>query len=163
LRKIFKSISALKKELEKIRTDNGPVVLANGCFDVIHAGHVRYLEEAAGLGELLVVAVNNDDSTRSLKGAGRPVFPEEERAEIIAALRAVDYVLIFGDATVDNILLELRPDIHAKGTDYTPEKVPEKKTAESIGCRTVITGDPKDHSSRDIIDSIAGRDRFGSV
>jgi rfaE bifunctional protein nucleotidyltransferase chain/domain len=127
------------------------VVLANGCFDIVHVGHVHYLQGAAALGDLLVVALNDDDSTRRLKGRGRPVMPVGERAEILLAMRHVDYVLIFGEETVDGILQAIRPDIHAKGTDYTVETVPERETARTIGCRTVIVGDPKDHSSRDII------------
>jgi rfaE bifunctional protein nucleotidyltransferase chain/domain len=162
LNRIFDSARQLARELEGLRKDNSPIVLANGCFDVIHAGHIRYLSEAAELGGTLVVAVNDDRSTRKLKGEGRPVFPEDERAEIIYALKGVDYVLIFGEETVDRVLRELRPDIHAKGTDYTPETVPERKTSESIGCRTVITGDPKNHSSREIISDIAGRGSLGS-
>ena len=118
---------------------------------ILHVGHIRYLEEAAGHGDLLVVAVNDDESTRRLKGEGRPVMPAAERAEILSALRVVDYVLIFPDDTVDGILRELRPDVHAKGTDYTVETVPELETARATGCITVITGDPKDRSSREII------------
>lgn len=159
---IFTSINMMAETLESVRKNKKNLVLANGCFDIIHAGHVRYLREASELGDILVVAVNDDSSTRDLKGEGRPVFPQEERAEIVAALKGVDYVLIFGDRTVDAILRKLKPDIHAKGTDYTPETVPERKTAEKIGCRTVITGDPKNHSSRDIIKHIAGSYRFGT-
>lgn len=133
------------------RSRKGTVVLANGCFDIVHVGHVRYLQGAAALGDILVVALNDDDSTRRLKGEGRPVMPVAERAEILLAMRSVDYVLVFGDETVDGILETIRPDIHAKGTDYTIESVPERATARAIGCRTVIVGDPKDHSSRDII------------
>ncbi|MBD3178580.1 MAG: adenylyltransferase/cytidyltransferase family protein [Candidatus Latescibacteria bacterium] len=162
LTEIYTSIEKLADELARARKKSGPVVLANGCFDIIHAGHIRYLRDASTLGGIMVVAVNDDRSARELKGDGRPVFPQDERAEIIAALEGVDYVLIFGELSVDGILRKLRPEIHAKGTDYTPETVPERETAESIGCRTVITGDPKDHSSRDIIKEIAGRDRFGS-
>lgn len=159
---IFTSINKMAEKLKSVRKNRNDLVIANGCFDIIHAGHVRYLREASELGDILVVAVNDDSSTRDLKGDGRPVFPQEERAEIVAALKGVDYVLIFGDRTVDEILRKLKPDIHAKGTDYTPETVPERKTAEKIGCRTVITGDPKNHSSRDIIKHIAGSYRFGT-
>ncbi|MFO7914265.1 MAG: adenylyltransferase/cytidyltransferase family protein [Candidatus Krumholzibacteriales bacterium] len=162
MKNIFTSTGQMAEELERIRKNKQVVVLANGCFDIIHAGHVRYLREAAELGNILVVAVNDDSSARDLKGKGRPVFPQEERAEIIAALKGVDYVLVFGDRTVDEIIRKLKPDIHAKGTDYTPETVPERKTAEETGCRTVITGDPKDHSSRDIIKHIAGSYRIGT-
>lgn len=148
---IFDDTGRLSGILEKPRSKGETVVLANGCFDIVHVGHIRYLEEAADHGDLLVVAVNDDDSTRRLKGAGRPVMPAVERAEILSAMRFVDYVLIFTEDTVDGVLRELRPDVHAKGTDYTTETVPEIETAREIGCVTVITGDPKDRSSREII------------
>lgn len=148
---IFDDTGRLSGILEKPRSRGETVVLANGCFDIIHVGHIRYLEEAADHGDLLVVAVNDDDSTRRLKGEGRPVMPAVERAEILSAMRFIDYVLIFREDTVDGVLRELRPDVHAKGTDYTTETVPEIETAREIGCVTVITGDPKDRSSREII------------
>ncbi|HET6350109.1 MAG TPA: adenylyltransferase/cytidyltransferase family protein [Candidatus Krumholzibacteria bacterium] len=139
------------------RTD-ARVVLANGCFDPLHVGHVRYLEDARRHGDLLVVALNNDQSTRQLKGAGRPVMPEAERAQLLAALRCVDAVLVFGDATVERILDALRPSLHAKGTDYTAETVPEAAVARRLGIRTVITGDPKAHASRDIVARVRASD-----
>ena len=148
---IFNDAGRLSAALAGARAGGSRVVLANGCFDIIHVGHVRYLEDAATHGDLLVVAVNDDDSTRRLKGEGRPVMPAVERAEILSAMRFVDYVLIFSGDTVDGVLRELRPDVHAKGTDYTVESVPEIETAREIGCVTVITGDPKDRSSRGII------------
>ena len=148
---IFTDAGRLAGLLDEIRSGGGTIVLANGCFDIIHVGHVRYLEEAASHGDVLVAAVNDDDSTRRLKGEGRPVMSAAERAEILSAMRFVDYVLIFGEDTVDGVLRELSPDIHAKGTDYTVETVPEIETAREIGCVTVITGDPKDRSSRGII------------
>jgi len=148
---IFTDAGRLAGTLAGIRPEGSRVVLANGCFDILHVGHVRYLEEAATHGDLLVVAINDDDSTRRLKGEGRPVIPAIERAEILSAMRSVDYVLIFTEDTVDNVLRELRPDVHAKGTDYTVETVPEIETSREIGCVTVITGDPKDRSSRGII------------
>ena len=148
---IFDDTGRLSGILEKPRSRGETVVLANGCFDIIHVGHIRYLEEAADHGDLLVVAVNDDDSTRRLKGEGRPVMPAVERAEILSAMRFIDYVLIFTEDTVDGVLRELRPDVHAKGTDYTAGTVPEIETAREIGCVTVITGDPKDRSSREII------------
>ena len=154
--RIFHEAARLADELGPQRGRDRTIVLANGCFDIMHVGHVRYLREAAALGDLLVVALNDDRSAERLKGAGRPVMPVEERAEILCAVRHVDYVLIFGDETVDGILEAVRPDIHAKGTDYTVESVPERKTAEAIGIRTVIVGDPKDHSSRDIIRALRG-------
>lgn len=148
---IFTDAGRLAGILDVIRSGGGTVVLANGCFDIIHVGHVRYLEEAAAHGDVLVAAVNDDDSARRLKGEGRPVMPAAERAEILSAMRFVDFVLIFGEDTVDGVLKELRPDVHAKGTDYTVETVPEIETAREIGCVTVITGDLKDRSSRGII------------
>ncbi len=155
---IFLDIDLLIRELEPMRGRGAGLVLANGCFDILHVGHVRYLEEAARLGDLLVVAVNDDLSTRNLKGEGRPVMPQEERAEIICSLRCVDYVLLFGEPTVDGIIRKLKPDIHAKGTDYSVETVPELESARETGCRTVITGDSKDHSSGEIIRSLRGEE-----
>lgn len=149
--RLFYDAARLAGELGGPLSRKRTVVLANGCFDIVHVGHVRYLQGAAALGDILIVALNDDDSTRRLKGGGRPVMPVAERAEIVLAMRHVDYVLIFGEETVDGILEAIRPDIHAKGTDYTVETVPERATARAIGCRTVIVGDPKDHSSRDII------------
>ncbi|MCK4538595.1 MAG: adenylyltransferase/cytidyltransferase family protein [Candidatus Krumholzibacteria bacterium] len=150
-RKIFYDIESLMDEIARSHGPKKEVVLANGCFDILHVGHVRYLSEAAEYGDILVVAINDDESTRRLKGVGRPVIPGDERAEILTALSYVDYVLLFSESTVDGIIRKLRPSVHAKGTDYTEESVPEADTAKESGCRTVITGDPKDHSSRDII------------
>jgi rfaE bifunctional protein nucleotidyltransferase chain/domain len=127
------------------------VVMANGCFDLIHVGHVRYLEGARAEGDLLLVAVNSDISVRGLKGPDRPVTPEAERVEILAAFSCVDYVFLFDDSTVDHILERLRPDVHAKGTDYTVENVPERETVRSYGGRVAIVGDSKEHSSRELI------------
>jgi D-glycero-beta-D-manno-heptose 1-phosphate adenylyltransferase len=127
------------------------VVLANGCFDVLHAGHVRYLEAAKSIGDLLVVGVNSDEQVVTLKGAGRPLLPELDRAEIVAALAAVDLVTIFNEPTVAELLLAIKPDIHAKGTDYTEDTVPERDVVRSFGGRTAIVGDPKDHSTSDMI------------
>ena len=160
--RIFRDPEALTGELMRFRDERGPVVLANGCFDVLHVGHVRYLREAASLGGILVVALNDDLSANSLKGEGRPVMCEDERAEIVMALRFVDYVLIFGERTADRVIEIIRPDIHAKGTDYSVETVPELETSRSVGCRTVIVGDPKNHSSRDIIRGIQGEQECGS-
>lgn len=148
---IFTDAGRLAGILAGPRSGGAKVVLANGCFDIIHVGHVRYLEEAAEHGDLLLVAINDDDSTRRLKGEGRPVMPAVERAGILSAFRFVDYVLIFAEDTVDDVLRQVRPDVHAKGTDYTVETVPEIETAREIGCVTIITGDPKDRSSRGII------------
>ncbi|MCB9652765.1 MAG: adenylyltransferase/cytidyltransferase family protein [Deltaproteobacteria bacterium] len=127
------------------------VVLANGVFDVFHVGHLRYLEGAAKEGDILVVAVNSDASTRAYKGPDRPLIPEDERAEIVAGLACVDWVLVFDDADVTRILRTLRPDVHAKGTDYTPTSVPERAVVLEYGGRIAITGDPKAHSSTQIL------------
>lgn len=127
------------------------VVLANGCFDPLHVGHVRYLEDARAHGDFLVVALNNDDSTRRLKGSDRPVVPELDRAALLAALSCVDAVLLFDTDNVEGILAALRPAVHAKGTDYTEATVPEADAARRLGIRTVITGDAKSHASREIV------------
>jgi rfaE bifunctional protein nucleotidyltransferase chain/domain len=149
--RVFRDAAKLAVELEALRRERGAVVLANGCFDVLHVGHVRYLRAAAALGSILIVALNDDESARALKGPGRPVMGEEERSEMLLALRFVDFVLIFRECTVDGLIRILRPDFHAKGTDYEVETVPELETSRAIGCTTVIVGDPKDHASRDII------------
>ena len=133
------------------RKHGARVVLANGCFDILHVGHVRYLEGARALGDLLVVGINSDEQARILKGEGRPYVPERERAETIAALRAVDFVTIFTEPTVEALIRAIRPDIHAKGTDYTEETVPERDVVRSYGGRVMIVGDPKDHSSTEMI------------
>jgi rfaE bifunctional protein nucleotidyltransferase chain/domain len=132
------------------------IALANGCFDLLHAGHVRYLEGAAREADCLVVAINDDRSVAALKGPGRPILPAGDRAEIVAALRATDYVVIFGETTVGPLLLAIKPDVHCKGTDYTVETVPERAVVESYGGRTAIVGDPKDHATRDLLARIAG-------
>lgn len=128
-----------------------PVTLANGCFDVLHVGHIRYLRAAKELGGKLVVALNADKTVRELKGAGRPQAPEQERAEIIAALADVDAVVIFPEPDVRALIRELRPNVHAKGTDYTAESVPERDTVIECGGRVAIVGDPKDHSSTELL------------
>ena len=133
------------------RRHGARVVFANGCFDVLHVGHVRYLEGARALGDLLVVGVNSDEQVRRLKGEGRPFVSERERAEVVASLRAVDLVTIFPEPTVEALLLAIRPDIHAKGTDYTEESVPERQVVLSYGGQVRIVGDPKDHSSTDML------------
>jgi rfaE bifunctional protein nucleotidyltransferase chain/domain len=138
------------------RKHGARIVLANGCFDVLHVGHIRYLEGAKALGDVLVVGVNADLQVREQKGEGRPLVPERERAEIIAALRAVDFVTIFPEPTVEALLLALRPDIHAKGTDYTEESVPERDVVRSYGGRVAIVGDPKDHSSTEMVRKVIG-------
>jgi len=129
----------------------GRVVLANGCFDPLHVGHIRYLYGAKEAGDYLVVAINDDKSTRALKGSGRPVLPVGDRARLISGLEMVDAVLIFGARDVRQILKKLRPDFHAKGTDYTTGDVPERETSAELGIKTVIVGDPKSHASSDIV------------
>ena len=137
--------------IENERASGRSVAFANGCFDIIHVGHVRYLEGAATEADLLVVGLNSDDSVRELKGEGRPVMPEDERAELIAALRMVDFVTIFSDRSPARLIGRLKPDAHCKGTDYTPESVPEADVVNSYGGRVVIVGDPKDHSTTETI------------
>jgi D-glycero-beta-D-manno-heptose 1-phosphate adenylyltransferase len=133
------------------------VVLANGCFDLLHVGHVRYLQAARALGDLLIVGLNSDESVTQLKGSGRPLMPENERAEILSAMSFVDYIVIFHEPTVELLLRRLMPDIHCKGTDYTEESVPERDIVLSYGGRIAIAGDPKDHSTRDLIRLIQER------
>jgi rfaE bifunctional protein nucleotidyltransferase chain/domain len=130
------------------------VVLANGCFDTLHVGHVRYLEGAKKEGDLLVVAVNADSSVRELKGPGRPILDEKARAQLVAAQRSVDYVVIFDEPSVEALLEALRPDVHAKGTDYSADTVPERATAARLGIRVAIVGDPKDHSTREFLEYV---------
>jgi D-glycero-beta-D-manno-heptose 1-phosphate adenylyltransferase len=136
------------------RQEGLTIVLANGCFDVLHAGHVRYLEGAAAIGDLLVVGVNSDAQVAALKGDGRPLLPEDERAEIVASLAAVDLVTVFHEPTVKELLLAIKPDVHAKGTDYTEETVPERDVVRSFGGRVAIVGDPKDHSTSEMIQRV---------
>ena len=130
------------------------MVFANGCFDTLHVGHVRYLESARSEGDVLVVAVNADSGVCALKGFGRPILPESVRANLVAALRAVDYVVLFSEPNVETLLESLRPDVHAKGTDYTADTVPERATAARLGIRVAIVGDPKDHSTREFLQSL---------
>lgn len=144
----------LAARLDEHRRQGQRIVFANGCFDILHAGHVRYLAGARAEGDVLVVGVNADSSVRPLKGPGRPVLPEDARALLVASLRDVDYVVIFSEPSVEALLTALRPDVHAKGTDYTAETVPERKTAARLGVRVAIVGDPKDHSTRDLLDKI---------
>lgn len=143
----------LRQRVEEWRSAGDRITLANGNFDLLHVGHVRYLHGAKALGGKLVVAINSDESVRALKGEGRPVMPEGERAEIVAALADVDAVVIFPERDVRAIIGEIRPDIQAKGTDYTVESVPERDTVAECGGRVAIVGDPKDHSTTEIIRS----------
>ena len=133
------------------RRNNAKIVLANGCFDLFHVGHIRYLAGARALGDVLIVGINSDEQVRKLKGANRPFMPENERAEIISALKFVDYVTIFPEPTVTELIRALKPDFHAKGTDYTVETVPEQAIVKEYGGRVAIVGDPKNHSSTDLI------------
>jgi rfaE bifunctional protein nucleotidyltransferase chain/domain len=132
------------------------VAFANGCFDILHVGHVRYLAGAAAQADRLVVAVNDDQSVRGLKGEGRPVLSAADRAEMVAAVEGVDYVFTFADPDVNRVIQQLRPDVHCKGTDYTVDTVPERHTVLAYGGRIAIVGDPKDHSTRDLISRIKG-------
>ena len=140
------------------KADGARVVFANGCFDVLHVGHVRYLTGARELGDVLVVGINSDEQVAIQKGAGRPVLPADERAEIVAALEPVTYVTIFNEPTVTELLLALKPDVHAKGTDYTTDTVPERDVVRSYGGQVAIVGDPKDHSTSAIIARLGGLD-----
>lgn len=144
---------------ERLRADGKRVVLANGCFDLLHVGHIRYLRDARALGDALFVGLNSDPAVRRLKGPGRPLMPATERAELLAALRDVDHVVLFDDDTADRLVARLRPHVHAKGTDYTEDSVPERASVRAIGGQVAIAGDPKQHSTRDLIALI--RERFG--
>jgi rfaE bifunctional protein nucleotidyltransferase chain/domain len=144
----------LRELLAEHRRRGDKIVLANGCFDTLHVGHARYLEGARREGDILVVAVNSDSSVSALKGAGRPILPEAARSALVGALRAVDYVVLFSESNVEALLTDLRPHVHAKGTDYTAETVPERATSARLGIRVAIVGDPKDHSTRKFIDSV---------
>ncbi len=141
----------LQRRVADWRRAGERITLANGCFDLLHVGHVRYVHAARELGGKLVVAVNSDDSVRALKGEGRPIMPAEERAEILASLADVDAVVVFPEKDVRPIIREIRPDFHAKGTDYTAESIPERSEVENCGGRVVIVGDPKNHSATEII------------
>ena len=138
------------------RAEGRTIAFANGCFDLLHVGHLRYLQAAAEEGDRLVVAVNDDRSVAALKGDGRPILPAADRAELVAALRPVDYVVVFGDATVERLLLRVKPDVHCKGTDYTVDTVPERAVVASYGGRTAIVGDSKRHATRELLKRIAG-------
>src|SRR5271155_5389433 len=145
---------SLREKLAEHKRHGQRIVFANGCFDTLHVGHVRYLEAARREGDLLVVGVNADFSVCALKGPGRPILDENARALLVAALRAVDYVVLFSEPSVESLLEDLRPDVHAKGTDYSAETVPERATAARLGIRVAIVGDPKEHSTRDLFESV---------
>jgi rfaE bifunctional protein nucleotidyltransferase chain/domain len=153
----LKTVTEMSLLARQFRSAGRKLVFANGCFDLIHVGHVRYLQGARAEGDVLVVGINSDASVKAIKGDGRPIMPALERAEIIASLESVDYVLIFDAPTVDGLLLDLKPDVHAKGTDYTAASVPERDTVASVGGRVAIVGDPKNHSTRDLIRLLASK------
>jgi D-glycero-beta-D-manno-heptose 1-phosphate adenylyltransferase len=151
------SEDALVDALANERANGKSIAFANGCFDVVHVGHIRYLQDAARVADVLVVGVNGDESVRKLKGEGRPVMPEDERAEIISAIGGVSYVTIFHEESPGRLLQTLKPDVQAKGTDYTPESVPEGDIVRSYGGRVVIVGDPKDHSTTAVLQKLRGK------
>ena len=142
---------SLVAQIESAKNEGQTIVFTNGCFDVLHAGHIRYLLGARELGNILVVAINSDAQVRRLKGVGRPILPEHDRAALVASIEAVDFVTIFDEPTVEQLLLVLRPDVHAKGTDYTEETVPERDVVRSFGGRVAIVGDPKNHSTSEML------------
>lgn len=144
----------LLARVEADRADGLTIGFANGCFDLLHVGHVRYLQAASAEADRLVVAINDDESVARLKGPGRPILKARDRAELIAGLRGVDYVVVFSEPTVTPLLLAMKPDVHCKGTDYTLDTVPERETVRGYGGRIAIVGDPKDHSTRDLIGRI---------
>ena len=151
------SLAEAARIADRLRVAGQRIVLANGCFDLLHVGHVRYLEAARALGDVLFVGINDDAAVARLKGPGRPLMPAAERAEVLSALRAVDHVVVFEDDTADKLVAAIRPAIHAKGTDYTADSVPERETVRAHGGRVVIVGDPKDHATRDAIQTIVER------
>ena len=146
--------SRLPQAIAELRQLAKTIVFANGCFDILHVGHIRYLVDARAQAEALIVGVNADSSVCSLKGPGRPVLDERARALLVAALRVVDYVVIFSDPNVEPLLKEIRPDVHAKGTDYTAESVPERAVADDLGIRIAIVGDAKSHSTSELLQTV---------
>jgi len=148
--------SQLVEAVARDRAAGRTVAFANGCFDLLHVGHVRYLQGAAAEADRLIVAVNDDRSVAALKGAGRPILTASDRAELVAALRGVDYVVVFGEANVERLLRMVTPDVHCKGTDYTVDSVPERAVVAEYGGRTAIVGDPKSHATRELLKRIAG-------
>jgi D-glycero-beta-D-manno-heptose 1-phosphate adenylyltransferase len=152
---VILSEAQLADAIARERAAGRSIAFANGCFDLLHVGHVRYLAGAAAEADRLVVAVNDDLSVEQLKGRGRPILPASDRAELVAALRGVDYVVVFPDATVERLLLLLKPDVHCKGTDYTVDSVPERAVVAGYGGRTAIVGDAKRHATRDLVQRIA--------
>jgi rfaE bifunctional protein nucleotidyltransferase chain/domain len=153
---VILSESELVEAVARDRAAGRRVAFANGCFDLLHVGHLRYLQASAAEADRLIVAVNDDRSVAGLKGEGRPILPASERAELVAALRGVDYVVVFGDANVERLLLLIKPDVHCKGTDYTVDTVPERAVVAAYGGRTAIVGDPNSHATRELLKRIAG-------
>lgn len=143
------------EKVSRLRRRGAKIVLANGCFDLFHVGHIRYLAGAKELGDFLIVGINSDEQVKKLKGENRPFMPETERAEIVSALRFVDFVTIFDEPTVEQLIRAIRPDFHAKGTDYTADSVPEREIVRECGGQTAIVGDPKDHSSTELIQKVS--------
>ena len=148
------SLETVLETVAQARSKGASVVLTNGAFDMLHVGHVRYLQGAAQQGDIVVTAVNSDSSVRHSKGPSRPVIPEQERAELVAALGVVDWVVLFDEPTVTGVIERLRPEVHAKGTAYSPESVPERSVVESYGGRVAIVGDPKDHSTTELVERL---------
>lgn len=146
-----KALQEIAAELRRLKKN---IVFANGCFDTLHVGHTRYLQGAKAEGDILIVGVNADASVGNLKGSGRPILDEDARARLVAAVRSVDYVVLFEEPTVETLLEEVRPHVHAKGTDYTQETVPERAIAARLGIRIAIVGDPKKHSTRELIEAV---------
>jgi D-glycero-beta-D-manno-heptose 1-phosphate adenylyltransferase len=144
----------LVAKLNMERQGGAKIVLANGCFDLLHVGHIRYLAGAKKLGDILIVGINSDEQVRKLKGENRPLMPENERAEVVSALKFVDYVTIFSEPTVTELIRAIRPDFHAKGTDYTADSVPEREIVKQYGGQVAIVGDPKDHSTTELIEKV---------
>jgi rfaE bifunctional protein nucleotidyltransferase chain/domain len=153
----LKSLKELERIVLELKRKGERIVLANGCFDLVHVGHVRYLSAARKLGDCLIVGINSDRSARELKGKGRPVVSAKERAEIISGFECVDYCFIFDEPTLDSCILRLKPDVHAKGTDYTKDNVPERSTVLEVGGRVEIVGDRKSHATRDLVEVILGK------
>lgn len=160
-----KTLTELKKIVADIRSAGKRVVFANGCFDMLHGGHISYLQSAKARGDVLVVGVNSDVSMKKIKGDKRPIYPEQERLELLAAIQYVDYMMLFDEESCDHLLRELHPDVHAKGTDYTRETVPERATSQALGIEVFIAGAPKENATKDIIKLILeryGQDSAGS-
>ena len=153
---VFRDIEGLAEEIRRRQAEGQRVVLANGTFDVIHGGHISYLEEARAQGDALVVGLNSDASVHALKGDNRPICDIEERLTVLESIRCVDYVIVFEESTCENLLRTLRPDVHAKGTDYTAENVPERAVSDSLGIETVITGAPKENATKTMIRKMRG-------